>query len=529
MKRLKGIFVSTILIVCLILNTFEVRADDDTTYETASGYSTIAHYHFEQLKTNVPENVIGSCVYVSMSLILSFYDSYWHDIFVAENFEYNGEWDENEYNDGRPVYYVYSNNLLEVPLLNLENDEWTSFEADGGTYSDFVNNSSNQAKYLHLYLISLGIARGYHSGDSSDTDYGINITEQVTILDDYFDLIFGEANYAGVNGVYDDNLPLEIHYITEYTEGVTREDVISKINEQLGVGNPVIYNGKEITENGNNNDITSDNDDLKKTKSGHSMVAYAIETENNISDILLHQGYTDDPYTQVNQTDYSHNIEACWIEINEDVLPHACPTENEEESFYDYVDNNGKGVCACQIYGEKHPEHEHEIYYVQGRATDKHIYYCICGVKLTEPHCNFSYEQSSSTAHNAICECGFSNEQSHNLVYQDYHTSVCEDCGYVNTTSHVYGGFVYSSTQHWKECACGAQKQVGTHSYTYENFNAAKHKCICACGYEKLSAHKNVVLNSQYTQCTICKALFDSNGDHNFINKKKDDIEALLE
>ena len=193
------------------------------------------------------------------------------------------------------------------------------------------------------------------------------------------------------------------------------------------------------------------------------MVAYAVETKSDgTSDILLHKGHIGNPYTSVNQTEYSHNIEACWIEINEDVLPHVCPTENEEESFYDYVDIiKKKGVCACQIYGDKHPSHNHEIYDVIRRETDNHIYYCICGVPLTEPHCNFSYEQSSSTAHNAICECGYK----------------------ITDQPHQFTEFTNQSNLY--------------------------HKAYCACGYSRNEMHVTQSINNRYSKCTICGAVFD--------------------
>ena len=551
MKRLKGIFLSTLLILCLFLNAFEVRADSGITYETAIEYSSAAHHHFATIGNKIPPNVIGSCAYVSMSLILSFYDSYWHDVFVAEDFEYNGEWDGNEYDDKRPIYNVYSKDLNKVPLLNLENDAWEAFEAGGGTYSDFVNNSFNQAKYIHLYLISLGIARGYHSGDSSDISYGLDMTEQVTILDDYFDLIFGEANYSGTNGVYDENLPVEIHFISTHAGDVNREDVISKINEQLAVGNPVTYNGWKIEGNENNN-LTSDKDDLENTKVGHSMVAYAVETKSDgTSDILLHKGHISAPYTSVNQTEYSHNIEACWIEINEDVLPHVCPTENEEESFYDYFDIcKEKGVCACQLYGEKHPEHEHEIYYVQGRARDKHIYYCICGKHITEPHTlnykdhhtsvcacgyehitphQYTYQQISNGQHLAVCECGYQYEEAHSLSYQratedyhlmacicgynyqvthtltykDYHTDVCE-CGYERTTPHDYDYEQVSDTHHFASCECGYEAEMW-HTYTCRSISDSYHSQTCPCGHiGDPEAHAFERVDLRYSVCKDC-------------------------
>lgn len=58
---------------------FEWVEDEDA--DTEAG-ERIAHY---------PANPIGSCPYVSMSLLLSFYDAYWHDDFVPAGYETLGE------------------------------------------------------------------------------------------------------------------------------------------------------------------------------------------------------------------------------------------------------------------------------------------------------------------------------------------------------------------------------------------------------------------------------------------------------
>ena len=473
-------------------------------------YKTVAQHYYEKLGSQIPVNIHGSCGYVAMSILLSFYDVYWDDIFVNTGCE----------NTTQVVTNVERDIPRDIPTIRLENEMLSEAEkGNEALYRAFIQN--NASDYLHMYLLSLGI--GLQLGHENDDENGFAITihEVAMVLDRYFDDIFGPADYYDEDQEYSNNLPLTIHIAQENNTGETRESVLNKIRAQVDNGNPVIYRADDIVskENGEGNNSNTENEPRKKV--GHFMVAYYATKDGDIS---FHKGHTKYTNTTLGETEYNLNIDALWIEINEDILPHACSGD------YTYLLYPGvePSCCSCEAYKYIHPNHIHEQKGLEQNDDTTHIYNCIWGCEIKKSH-EFVCNMISNSQHSLVCECGYSYEESHNFVYQDYHTSVCEDCGYVNTTSHVYGGFVYSSTQHWKECACGAQKQVGTHSYTYENFNAAKHKCICSCGYEKLSAHKNVVLNSQYTQCTFCKALFDSNGDHNFINKKQDDIEALLE
>lgn len=46
-----------------------------------------APYYFKNLRGNFGYNLKGSCSYVAVDMLLSFYDSYWSDGFLPENFD----------------------------------------------------------------------------------------------------------------------------------------------------------------------------------------------------------------------------------------------------------------------------------------------------------------------------------------------------------------------------------------------------------------------------------------------------------
>ena len=471
MKRIKLIIIAITLIASLTISCITVSGLEIPSSETANDYNTIAHHYFDTLGDSIPNNVVGSCVYVSMAMLLSFYDFYWDDSFVAEKYEENIKNTETG-EDDRLLYTVTSSNLDHVPYLKLENDEWKDLESNDGVYSNFVNDPNNQLKYFHLYLISIGTNLGFHYGDERDTDYGINLNEQIAILDAYLDSIFGSADYYRSDGNYADNLPVEIHYINETDEGVSHQDVIDAIKTQVVNGNPVMYGGFRLADAGDKTK-TSNEDFDGDGKVGHSMVAYNWTGDLNAEyDIELHKGHIGSTKTTINTTEYDLNIDAMWIEINENILPHACP---EEEENYNFVERTtGKAVCSCQIYGEKHPKHKNEVFRVYNNTSPtQHDYICICGKNIVGEHKYTSYNGLTSTSHTAVCECGYSTSKAH--------------------------------------------------VFTYESISSLYHISVCACGYTTTGMHTTRAIDNRYSACTLCGEVFDSWSD-NTIFKVEEDI-----
>ena len=57
---------------------------------TSSGLSdSFAFQYFFHLGTNTPYNRFGSCGYVALSCLLSFYDTYWNDNIIPEQYDQN--------------------------------------------------------------------------------------------------------------------------------------------------------------------------------------------------------------------------------------------------------------------------------------------------------------------------------------------------------------------------------------------------------------------------------------------------------
>ena len=409
MKKLRKILISIVLVVALTSSVFSgvlASADTETTY------STVAHHHFDNLGGNIPENVYGSCVYVAMSMLLSFYDSYWNDSFVPEDYE----------STTKPVINYITHYPSFSPRLKLENNDWSAqglyinalySGCDDSTlnyhrreaYRDFILGNSN--KYLKLHLMSIGIQLGYHNDPQEN--YGITLEEAANILDEYFDEIFGENNYYSL--LFDNSdAPIQITVIKETSLLYDRDDVMQEIESKLTNKSPVIYGGARQQ---------NASDDGKK---GHAMVAYHIEED---GDVLMHRGYADsDVYiTSTNDTEYNLDIGVLSLTFNES-FAHSC-SDN-------YILNPGNiSICSCEVFNI-HSEHtcvKKDANVVSYDSTG-HYYECICGNPVHELHNYTAFTSVDLRHHTAVCaDCGYSTLDAHAWQKISLNTSMCAYCG----------------------------------------------------------------------------------------------------
>ena len=81
--------------------------------------SSCVEDHFNMLGTtsNSTPPSVYSCAYVALSMLLTFYDSYWHEDFVPDRFE----WDKGTYDSS-------TDTLLTTFNASTENDAWESFK-----------------------------------------------------------------------------------------------------------------------------------------------------------------------------------------------------------------------------------------------------------------------------------------------------------------------------------------------------------------------------------------------------------------
>lgn len=137
MKRLKKVLY-LICIFLIVSSMFIVYAFANENEE----YDTVAHHYFDKLEGKVPLNSHGSCAYVAISMLLSFYDIYWNDIFVSDKYITS--------NDAQIL--PYDALPSDAPGLVLENDHLSDLALENeGIYRNFIQTYSN-VKCLFTYV-----------------------------------------------------------------------------------------------------------------------------------------------------------------------------------------------------------------------------------------------------------------------------------------------------------------------------------------------------------------------------------------
>ncbi len=453
----------------------------------------------------MPPNPDGSCAYVAMSLLISFYDTYWNDRFVPNNLEWNNG--------------VYNSSSDSLQRTFIELDEASAWNDYSGSFKEFINNTNNQDTFLQPYLYSIGKSKLYHLLEPNN--FGLNDQQMVNVLMDYL--------YNTCDFTTDE---VTVNYL------MASDDVLfAKMKEQIDKGFPVMFIGKKIAdENAKNTSGTTN-----EGKIGHVMIAYSVEQNEGVEDIKLHLGYSwDSPYAWVNTTEYQYLNAIIWLEINENTLSHDC-----SDNYVDSV--TGEELCACQIY-ETHPNHSSNHYYVQKMDYSKHWQECCCGDIIEEESHNYSYTYYNAIQHKATCDdCKYETIPTHTYVekanaskrwkecvcgdyiflhYHDFehinyseseHLLSCTYCDYETLASHEYTDYINENKQ-WQECVCGNTIINHYHSFEYIYNSENDHVASCTiCSYAMNITHDYApksISSTQHQQTCVCGDTIGEAEDH---------------
>ena len=459
MKKLSTKITAAILsFVFMFAGVFAIYASA-VSYEVRG---TCVEDHFSKLRysnASYSPPSYNTCAYTAMSMLLSYYDSYWRDDFVVPVNGNELDWDAGVYNsntdtleqtfDAETEYSAwavwYNNNYIEG------NDE-----ANASIYRTFSINT--QYTYLESYLIGLGRSWGYSDGNT--TYYFMWPSQIKSFLVNY---IYGVRGFS--------QNEITVHMLSELEVG---DDVLfSTMEEQILNGNPVIYCGGRFAEQEHPAGGT-----INQLAGAHAMVAYDVVGSGNNKDILLHTGWTSLEEITVKTTTYKYFNYIIWIEINQAELEHICS--------YNYVDKiTTSPKCSCEIY-PSHPAHSVHTYHdIELIDSSSHGYKCGCGYKTNiQPH-NLSYSYYSPIQHYKSCaDCIYSGSENHNYIPQ------------------------YSSLEsgHQMKCVCGVTSSSEAHyAYTYEYKNDTFHRIYCKCGYLiEEDLHNMVNAGLLKTRCSYC-------------------------
>lgn len=208
--------------------------------------------YFSNLRENIGNNRYGSCSYVAIGMLLSFYDSYWSDLFISETYDI----------EPTSTFVTYPSADFSFPSFYAESPG-IAFEPTDDVESLSLNDylyyvASNSNVYFQCKLISL-----------SQTYFG---TQKFESESNPFGMTF--ADISGFLG----------YYLYEYKNFNTSQVLIDSCNDENLVRSYVInkiQNGVPVI-------LRSQSSSL----GGHAFVAY--DYDEDLDEIYVHAGWRDD-------------------------------------------------------------------------------------------------------------------------------------------------------------------------------------------------------------------------------------------
>lgn len=208
--------------------------------------------YFSNLRTNFGNNSHGSCSYVALGMLISFYDSYWNDSFIPEDYDVESTSLFTTYPSADfafPSFYAESPGILFEP-----SNEVNSLSLD----EYLIYTSSHSDIYFQSKLISLSQSYfGKEKFENTSNPFGMTFGEMLGFL-----------NY----------------YLYDYRNFSTAQVVINSCNDVSSVRSYVINKIK----NGIPVILRSESSSL----GGHAFIAYDYDETND--EIYVHTGWRDE-------------------------------------------------------------------------------------------------------------------------------------------------------------------------------------------------------------------------------------------
>jgi hypothetical protein len=361
--------VSAVLIISTFL-TINVFADSNT-YDVDRHLENTATLYFSHLYNNFANDQYNNCPYVAISMLLSYYDSFWNDRFISDekSFDASGEFEIN------------TMNVINSPGINRDYTYTSGIEGLEEAIDSFDT-------FFFVYeLMRIGReVLGFDNITNEEYGWGLETDQEIELLETYL------YQYAGFT-----TDEVEVKYLTYDQEGMSDLLVRNKAKELIQQGTPVLFSGYP-----------------SNSSLGHIMIAYDYDAGYDADgDIYFHTGWYHDEIFNGRSimkestiaNIYSNSYSIIWLEIDESLLGHAC-AENYSNSM------DAENYCMCLF--PEHPEHNHLRYSTYaGYTSNNHTIYCLgCQESYTFPH-DYGYSLYSNDKHRIYCMCGYSNYLPH--------------------------------------------------------------------------------------------------------------------
>ena len=387
-------------------NTVEMDSLDEESNFESIAYSTRAapNYmvtYFSNLNDNMAYNFGSSCVFVALSSVLSYYDSWYNDDFVPEHF------------DVKSTATSINAALNTSPgIITVSSEFDTRIGTLDEAFDSIITNKYNDFScYLMWY--------SFNNLNTGSNTIGNISTKNLQILLDY---IYGD-NYINL-------ISVGITSTGQQDSSVSQKQKINFIKSCIDQGKPCIVSISGNTTTNTNN------------HSRHAVVAYDYDGD----DIFANFGWRDNDNTQyhrmlnddVSGITYNAINYAVAFDINPTFRPHSNNYVVFESGSYNYYCYNG-------LLNDEEAMHKHPIGHSSNTST--HTFECpTCHYSFCIGHTNVTYSSGGNLKHTKNCSSIYcsSVSENHRFTYErrtNYHKEICVDCGFIQNISHTYGTY----------------------------------------------------------------------------------------
>ncbi|MBQ7914698.1 MAG: hypothetical protein IJZ28_03915 [Clostridia bacterium] len=359
-------------------------------------YDSFLVSYFDNLTQNFGYNYKGTCGYVAIGMLLSYYDTFYDDNIIPE------QYDVVSLGTGtNMITRRNSPGVVRDYIVSPYDSTDITYGFDLTAEEYFAEMQDISDTSLHAKLITLGEELGYYNYDNDDGPGGITLGIQlVNILNKYLTEI---RDYTQT-----------VAYTIYPGSGTTHESIRNWVIFQLRINRPVI--------------LMLRNSDNK----GHVVIAY--DYDESTDSIYCHFGW-DAGRTHINPetTEYNIFVDAYIVDW---------------QGAHLHSNNYGvtsmvNGVTTTNYYCYDNPaihtyhlgENGHVCITGTNNGNGTHTGLCACGQTTTESH--------------------WYAEDSYSNITNTTHKQTCAVCGYNTVVPHLWRVINKTVTGHVKQCNCG--------------------------------------------------------------------------
>lgn len=312
-----------------------------------TAYSDFKTSYFDNLTYNFGMNYKGSCGYVALAMLLSYYDTYQSDSIIPEQYDINSVGNGSDTTARRN-----SPGVMKDAILSPDTGDFSyGYTVDASAYYSSISALSNSS--LHAKLITIAASKGYYDFDDDYNPCATTYTMRYDVLNDYF------ADVVG----YQLNTDYSIVSCNEERNPSASNSVRDFAIQQVQQGNPVL-----LSVGGNG---------------GHVVVAYDYDA--NTDELFCHMGW--------NASSTHRTVESFGFSIYKTALALNFNASHTHSNNYavvtvtDGIPSTGYYCyhdCHIVTYtnGNRHEYTDHFVYY----SSSKHKAYCYCGKYVLLAH-----------------------------------------------------------------------------------------------------------------------------------------------